>query len=174
MSAVSPEQVQKNKATGRGCLIGLGVFGAILLLLLIVGGVLLYKVLDSPEGRKIVSAVADTTKLTQEAMNAPGTAELRTLGCNQAMVIDTERMMAIMESFTPDAGKTKLSEKTMVTCQMGLMAKTAPSCEEVANGYLAAVPTPAGDFIVQVTMQGASKAKCLKRYSPAGVALDPE
>ena len=174
MSATSPQQVQKNKASGRGCLIALGVFGAILLLSVVVGGIVIYEILDSPQGRKIVSAVADTTKLTQEAMTAPGTAELRKLGCDQALVMDTRRMLTIIQSFAPDAGsEADLSEGTMVMCQTGMLGKAPPTCEDVAKTYLAAVPSPPGDFLVQVAGQGDKKPKCQKRYSQAGVDLDP-
>ena len=172
MANVNPQQVQKNKASGKGCLIALGVFGAFLAVSVIIGGIVVYKIMSSPEGRKIVAAVGETTKLTQEAMKAPGTAELRKLGCDQAMVIDAERMMSIVESFVPDSGgKPDLSEKLMVMCQMGMLGKSPPTCDDVAKTYAAAVPSGTSNFLVQVTAQGDNKPHCQARYSPSGDLL---
>ncbi len=175
MNAHNPQAAQatKNKASGKGCLIALSAFGVVFLLSVIVGGAVIYKLLDSPEGRKIVSAVADTTKLTQEAMTAPGATELRKLGCDPAMIMDTERMGAIVSQFVADAGGAPLADKTLVMCQVGMLVKTAPTCEEVAKTYLAAVPSPAGAFRVQVSASGDAEPKCQKRYSQAGIVIDP-
>jgi hypothetical protein len=167
MNTPSPPNAKK---TGSGCVIALGIFGVIGLLLLVGGGVVAYKVATSPEGSKIISAVGETKKLVDEAGKAPGTKELRKLGCMQAMVMDAERWLTIFENVLPEAGtRAPLDEKVMVICQLGLGAgKSAPTCDDVKTTYLAAVPTPAGDFLVQVTGQGDSKPRCEKRFTQAG------
>lgn len=159
------------KKSGNGCVIALAVFGVIGLLLLVAGGIVAYKVASSPEGSKIISAVGETKKLIDEAGKAPGTKELRKLGCTQAMVMDAERWLTIFESAMPEAGtRAPLNENVMVICQLGFGAgKSAPTCDDVKSTYLTAVPSPAGDFLVQVTAQGDSKPKCEKHYTRAGV-----
>src|SRR5215813_8990460 len=142
-----------DKKTGRGCLIALGVFGAIGVLVLVGGGIVAYKIAQFPQVKKIAGVAYDTKKLIEDAQKAPGTKELRKRGCTQAMVMDAERWMATFSPvFNEASAPPPPEEKLMVICQVGVLARKAvPSCDDVKTTYLAVVPAPSGDLLVQVT-----------------------
>lgn len=151
-----------------GCVIALiavGVIGLVAVILVLVG---LAKVASSPEGQKIVRFVGDSAKMMDEAQKAPGTKELRGKGCMQAMAIDMDKMASLVKDLSPDAGEPPPgSERTLVSCTVGMIATEIPECDDLAKAYAAAA-SPTAPFRVTVQQQGATQAKCTKVYEPSG------
>jgi rhodanese-related sulfurtransferase len=146
----------------------LAVFGVLLLVVAIIGGIVAYKVMSSPEGQKAVSLIGEGAKMTMDSMNAPGTKELKAMGCNQgAAVVDTERLQALGAQLDSDGGGAKINKdaRLMVVCQVGARSSSPPSCDAVAGTYITAVGGKAiGPFVVTVSAQGDSSPKCSVLY----------
>jgi hypothetical protein len=110
-------------------------------------------------------------KIMKEAQTAPGTDELRKLGCDQAMVLDMQRLAKLAEGFND--GGTPLPPDMpgkLVMCVVG-DTSSAPTCTAAAKTYLAAVPTPTKRFAVTVEAQKNNKAQCSEVYDPTGKSL---
>jgi hypothetical protein len=150
----------------RGCLIALGIVVAVLVLLVVLGAIVVHRVASSPEGRKVLGLVRDTARVVGESTNAPGTKELRALGCDSAMVMD---MAAWLRVFGTDGGVPRQSGQLdlFVICGTGLL-KTPPSCERVAETYVGAVGRAGGPFQVMVQRQGRNRPLCALCYDAGG------
>ena len=175
---LAPQQnAPRPKKKGNGCVIALMVLVGFVFLGALGVGIAMWRVMRSPEGQQVWKAASGTMRLMQEAQNAPGAKEVaKQGGCQQALVIDTQQMAELVESFTPDAGTkaalADLREHTMVTCQVGF-ARTPPTCEEIARIYVSAAH-PKEAFRVTVQQQGASTRACEKSYAPSGKELDED
>jgi hypothetical protein len=154
------------KKSGHGCLIALGIVGAVLLALIIVVVVVLQRAANSPEGRKVLGLVRDTARVVGESTTAPGTKELRELGCDSAMVMDMNSWMRV---FGADGGVPRPAGQLdlFVICGAGVF-KTPPSCERVAQTYVGAVGTARGPFQVMVQKQGRNRPLCAVCYDAGG------
>ena len=171
MNYPPPQQqppLQPLKKKGGGCLLALGIAGAGLVVVGIVIMVVAYKFMSSSSGQGVVEA----SKLAMESLQAPGTAELRGIGCAQAAVVDTERMEAVVRKFADDAAATLPNRdfKLQITCQ-ARASGTTPTCEEVARTYHDAVTTPAGRYLVSVNASGSKTASCFALYEPDGTKI---
>lgn len=145
----------------------LAVIGGGLLLVFAIGALVAYKVMSSPEGRTIVGAVGETMRVMRKAQSAPGTKELRKLGCNQPMAMDLEdlaRITQTMDRPPPPPG----AFRTMVLCPVSLWS-TPPSCEEVASTYVRAIGPSDRAFLVMVQQSGKQKPHCSALFDGAGV-----
>jgi hypothetical protein len=138
-----------------GCLIAALVVGGLVLL-----GIIAFIVVVVVIAKKAVG-------IAQEGMNAPGSAEVRALGCDVGMVTDLSKVGSM---FGLDAGAFQGSTQVMVICQMASPQKTAPTCKEVAQAYMKAV-TPPGRFTVQVSANGRQQPYCQEIFSEKGVHL---
>ena len=150
-----------------GCLVALAIVGGIVALIGLAVGVVAYRFATSPDGKKIVSAVASGATLIAKAQNAPGTAELRARGCKPVMVIDAADVEAIAEAFG-DGGTPSVSDDERVHVQcVPARGVAAPTCNDVAATYVAAVGRAAGPFAVTVGASG-SAPMCTGRYLADG------
>jgi hypothetical protein len=159
------------KKRGNGCLVALAIVGGIILLAGLVTAIFVYRFVNSPDGKKVVSAVTSGAALYAEATGAPGTKELAELGCAAPLVIDTGRMQAIAESFG-DAGMGDFSKEVRieVICQAPRVGP-APSCDDVAATYVRAVGGRAGGaFAASVVVPGRDPS-CLEKFSADGKKL---
>jgi hypothetical protein len=158
------------KKSGNGCLIAMAVVGGLLLILGIFVAIGVYKFASSKEGKQLISIVGEGAKVMAEAQTAPGTAELKKLGCKQPMVMSMERLAKIVQEIN-DAGSDDMGGvAVMVMCPVGLLDKP-PSCDDAARTYVSAVPTPPGKFVVNVTVQGKNEPHCNNLYAPDGKRL---
>jgi hypothetical protein len=108
----------------------------------------------------------------QEAQKAPGMRELRKIGCETAMVMETEKLLAIT-AIDGGASPEDASEdvcRLIVTCQGGLF-RTVPTCDQVAGTYVDAVHEASGTFCVMVSSSKDPKPGCQERYSATGASL---
>jgi hypothetical protein len=160
------------KKSGNGCLVALSVVGGIILLGGLVTAFFVYRFVSSPAGQKLVSAVASGATLVSEATTAPGTKELRAIGCNPAMVIDGAQVLAIADALG-DGGKTTVppgEDRLAVVCATPRGA-TKPTCADVAATYVAAVGRAAAPFAVSVGASNGGKPQCEERFSADGVQI---
>ncbi|HEY3358823.1 MAG TPA: hypothetical protein VGQ83_36580 [Polyangia bacterium] len=157
------------KKGASGCLVALGITGGVLLLIGLIGGWAIWRAASSPEGKKVFGLVREAGRVGIEATTAPGTAELRKLGCQQAMVMD---LASLARTFAGDAGVNLKDEDTalMITCQVGFTGK-APSCAQVASTYVGAVGTAKGRFQVTVQQQLKPAPACTECFDPKGAAI---
>lgn len=152
----------------RASLLALGIGSGALVLAAVVGGVFLLRACSGGSGGGATTAAPDRGATAVAAgMTANGTAEMRQLGCEQALVVD-------MASVLGGAGRIEPGEpRWMVTCDVGTGAAPAPACEKVASVYFAAVGTPDGNVCVRVSRTGAAQPSCSRLYASTGADLGP-
>jgi hypothetical protein len=132
----------------------------------------LWRLWQDPNVRNVARAVKEGTEIFVEARSAPGTDELREMGCDEAMAIDFDRVLKLAERFN-DGGVTVPDEQQpdkLVMCQVR-RANNAPTCTAVASTYLAAAPRPKGNIWVMTQAQGSNERQCSRMYSPDGKDL---
>jgi hypothetical protein len=169
---MGPLPPPKKKGISTGCIIAIVMvllfFGGIGAVVLVIG----YTVSQDKDVQNVFGAIGDATKIVAEAQTAPGTAELRGLGCEQAMALDPAKMAKIADRFT-DAGVAPPSTANfdrIVMCQVSAFG-TAPSCDDAARAYVRGA-SPSNNFMLSV--QEANKHRsCGGIYSPAGALLTP-
>ena len=164
---VPPTQQQKKGMSG--CVIALLVLGGVLVVMCLIGGVAMWRVSQSEDGKKVFSALGKGVQMAQKGLTAPGTEELRRAGCSQAMVLETDDIMGVVDIFV-DAGERQAARQelpeVMVMCQ-GRVFDDLPDCATVAKTYVEAVH-PAAPFNVTVQKQGNNKPICQQRYASDG------
>lgn len=160
------------RRANRSCMILLVVMGVIALVcsgVLAVGGVILYR---QPAVRQAARALGAVAGITYEAMNAPGTAELRRRGCQQAMIFTPELLERFMTAFQPDAGASSLADMenmALVVCGLGWTGDVG--CDVAARVYLDTRPGPTENVAVTVTGQMDQRPRCSGLYGPDGSRL---
>ena len=173
--AQPPMGPPKKKGIPTGCIIALVsimlFFGIIAAAVFFIG----YRVSQDKDVQNVIGAIGDATKIMAEAQSAPGTDELRALGCEQAMALDPVKLIKIGDRFT-DAGvappsTTPSDVHMMVVCQVSVLG-TAPSCDDAARAYVRGA-SPSSKFMLSV-QQGSGKHKqCSGIYSPSGTLVGP-
>jgi len=158
------------RKSGRGCLIALAVVGGLVLLASIGIGIGVYLFASSPTGKSAFKIVGEGTRIATEGMKAPGAAEVRKLGCEQAMVINMKDF-AVLFAEIADADVSTIPDELIVTCQVGRF-KTTPTCDAVASTYVKAVGKAPQNFVTSVTPQG-GKSVCQNEYDPTGTLIGP-
>lgn len=154
------------KKSGGGCLMAILIVGGVFALIAVVSAFFAWRFATSPDGQKLVAAVGSGAAILSDAAKAPGTKELRALGCATALVFDARRVQEVAATFG-DAGKIPKEEVLVVTCSVNL-ASSAPTCDQVASTYVAAVGTAASGFTAAVDVGGDTKKGCNARYLADG------
>lgn len=150
----------------RGSVLALGIGSGALVLVLAVGGALLVRGCGSGSGAVGTTAAPDRgATAATEGMSAKGTAEMRQLGCEQALVVDMARVLGSPSRIEPG------EPRWMVTCDVGAGSAPAPGCERVASAYFSAVGTSDGNVCVRVSRSGASRPSCSRLYASTGADL---
>ena len=125
-----------------------------------VGGVTAFMMSDA--GR----AVREATSSAMNAQNAPGTEDLRALGCETAGVMDMSAFARLVgeddESLPPEM---QAMMERMVIC-----ASASLTCEDVAETYRAS-QAPEKPFVVVVSAASGSSPRCQQVISPDGEVL---
>jgi len=161
-SSLNAGPATKTKAKGGGCLKALGIAAAVLFVVGVVGGILIYRYVQTPEGHRVFKLATGVTKMAAGSLRAPGTEELRKLGCAQAIVMTGEDIETLAMEIA-DAGpipKRGGHAPIMVRCSLGFTDK-AIGCDEVAATYRAAVPPAPGTIPrrLNVAVQRAASTK---------------
>ncbi|MBW2713296.1 MAG: hypothetical protein JRC77_06045 [Deltaproteobacteria bacterium] len=134
---------------------------------------------DCEECHKYASIFMGVFDEMQTAMVAPGTKEMRKLGCDQAMAIDMGKFAKFTEAFEEDieseGPNEELSGITMVFCQYGsLFDSDGPVCDEVVHAYISgANPLIEDELAVMVQHSNAEEPECAAFYSGDGEYLRP-
>jgi hypothetical protein len=97
-------------------------------------------------------------------LRAKGTEELKQLGCDQAIVMDMQRLLG-------DASPLRDGEpRYVVTCDVA--SGPGPSCERAATVYFTAAGGASdGNVIIRVLSSGSATPVCSRLYAPSGAAL---
>lgn len=159
---------RKPKRGRTGCLVALGVVLALLLALVGAG----WYALQSDEAQAILGLLEDTAQATKQAQTAPGTAELRALGCSDAMVLDLQGLLAKVEQRFPDEVRGRLENGQRVVTCYAPRAEGAPSCKAVAQTYFAAGKGKAR-FLTQVVLPDGATV-CEEDYDEEGRRFFPD
>lgn len=158
------------KKGGNGCLIALAVVGSLALLGAIAGGIGIYLVATSDVAKTTFKVLGEGTKIVEKGLKAPGTTEIRGLGCEQAMVIDMKDFAVLMSDILDAGPDAAMPEGLMVTCQLRGGAR-APSCDDVASTYVSAVGVASSQFVVSVQRQGNNNPICQSTYDETGTLI---
>lgn len=147
-------------------------------LLVIVGiGVATYRWANRPDNREKLGAVSDLIKMGVESATAPGTAELRALGCSNAVVMDGERLNVLTERLQRLAGDrdggSAAVEVQMATLFCGVPKGKSLGCDQVARAYAQAVPTAPEPYLIVVQEdRGRGAPLCQGLYDRSGQLVE--
>ena len=159
-SSLSGNAPQK-KSPRRGCLIAAIVIVVLVVLAAAIGGILIFRFTRSEAGQKAIGLARSVA----EGAKAPGMAELREMGCDQAFVLEKGDMI---ESGVLSGGKATEGSKApafLVVCRAVSM-DPPPACEAVAETYVRSLggiaPHP---FSVTVIRDFGKDPECFVQYS---------
>lgn len=152
-----------------GWLIALVVVASVVLVGMIGAGVGVYLLATSDVGKTTIKVIGEGSKLAAKGVTAPGTTEIRALGCEQAVVVDSKDVSAIVNDLV-DGGFDAGLDFLVVTCQVGAKA-AAPSCDDVARTYVRAVGTASSPFMASVQRDGEQNALCEATYDASGALI---
>jgi hypothetical protein len=143
-----------------GCAIAAIIAGVVVLLGVLAVVAVLFLVV-----KKAGQVVGDMQAAVKEAQNAPGTSELRSAGCTQAMALDPAKfakqaLKDIPGNYDIDAGS-----GLFVSCQVP--AGTKMTCGEVAKTFVAAPTHQPGPFTASVTDPQGNES-CARDYDASG------
>jgi len=158
------------KGLSTGCIVAMA---AVLLFFVSVGGVIAfigYKISTNKDVQNVMGAIGDAAQIAADAQSAPGTSELRGLGCEVAMALDAAKLQKLGTSFM-DAGTPPPPPEVdrIVMCQVGTFG-TPPACDDAARAYVLGA-APSGKFMLSVTANRVQT--CGGVYSPGGTLVSP-
>lgn len=163
--APGPPSPPKKKSNGLATLFV--IIGVGLVVLGIVGGFGAYLVLSSAKGRAMVGAMGEAVKISAKASKAPGTKELRALGCSEAMVMRVEDVEKLAGRF--ERGPTEEASFGETVVCVARPWGSAPSGERVAKTYVGAVGPRPKPFFVNVQQSG--KVDSTELFDGSGVPM---
>lgn len=153
-------------------MIVLVVLGGLVMALALTALIAGYRFLKSDRGRVVVGVLGDGYQLIKKARSAPGTRELRQMGCNEAMVMDADDLRRMLEKHVEDAradaGASPFGD--YVYCKVSLLTKPL-ACNDVARKYVAAAGARRKSFIVAVEKAGGG-AYCTEQYDGTGTVRE--
>ncbi len=130
--------------------------------------------LNSETGQKLAKGVSEAMALAEEAMNAPGTDELRQAGCSEPMVLQLGRMAALLESMGATEGPIPFGEgippeTMMVICNAS--GSTQIACGDIASTYGGATDATAPFIVVSENGRGTEGSGCQGLFDATGRKL---
>jgi len=150
--------------------------------LLLVGGVGLYLFFRTEQGKKMVTIFREGTALLAEATLAPGTGELRGIGCETALVVPAGKIVDLFRQLDPegktgDVGEGFLGvaglpvETPVVFCVQKRGQAGTPDCASAAKVYASVLSPPPERFAVLMVPRNNDLAGCSGVYAPDGTRL---
>ena len=163
---------QKNQ----GCLIAVLILVGLIVVCMVVAGVVVYRLSQDPEVRKVFTAAREGLSVYVEARSAPGTEQMRSLGCRQAMAVDLKRLsLLINEARDDEEAPVDIEDvaSPFLYCIVGWRSEL--TCEQLTQAYVRAVPTAPEKMLVQIMVEKLPEAeqRCAGTYSRAGEMLEP-
>ena len=172
MQQPPPPRPPVQKRSNRGCFIALAIVAGVGLLVVGAGAFGIYRFAHSTQGKQVFGTIGDMAQLAAEAQHAPGTKEVAALGCDTAMAMDMDRMQSIMHERFDASAAAPSKFSMMVICQVGMFAKSSPTCDNVARAYVAAAGPPARGFAVNVQRSGGGASPlCSTLYDSSGTKV---
>ncbi len=165
MHAAPPQK----KGCSTGCWIALAVVGGLFVIGGGIAGYVVWSIAQDPDVKKAIGVVSGGLGLIKDAQTAPGTSELKRMGCQEALVFDVEKLFDFAEEHNPEKGKFKRPQAdigALVLCQT---PKKKLSCEDIAEAYVDAAE-PDEEFAVTVSHTDA-KRNCSERFDKNGKSL---
>lgn len=154
-----------SEANPRGGLVAIAVAGAGIALGAVLAVVLAVRSCGGDAKPPASHGPAGNASVAVEGERAPGTVELRALGCDPAIVVDMARLLGGASRIEPG------EPRTMVTCDVAASGDP-PGCDRVAVTYFRAIGGTAGDPVaVRVLRGGAAAPVCSHLYAPNGADL---
>jgi hypothetical protein len=139
-----------------------GAGGAVVVLVLVALGV---RYLRSDPTVAAPAGPDHGAQVASDGMHARGTNELRKLGCDPAIVMDMAQLLGDASAVRPG------EPRYVVSCDV--TAGQAPTCEQVAGVYFAAVGGGAmGNVSLRVSRSGTSAPLCSQVYAPSGARVE--
>ena len=177
---IGPEPIGPPKRSG--CRLALYTIFGLGLFAIVAVGIALWLFLESEQGQRVVEAAKQGASWMTEASQAPGTAELREAGCNNALVSEMSKAIDTFMAFLPDeTQKSELLEEMesaggletqwLVMCSLSPLGATEPDCGELARTYADAVPSAPESFLLVVLRQGDDAPSCRGIYSADGTLV---
>ena len=154
----------------------LGAFAVVAL----VGGVGLYLFLRTGEGQKLLAIAKEGSALLSEAALAPGTGELRSIGCDSALALPAGRILDLLRQIGPEARTAAIEEgfvsaggldPAMPVVFCAQQRPGTPDCVSAAKIYASAVAPPPARFVVLMAPRPGNLAGCSGVYGPDGSRL---
>ena len=166
-----PQQMPPAKKGPSGCLIALAILGGLVVLGIAAIAFGLWRFSKTEDGKALVDGVQKGYAASVEAQSAPGTNELRTMGCATAAVFDNAKL-AKTWSYGDGGLKTTTQRDLRRTVVCGTSFTTdPPPCDQVAATYVRAVgPVPEG-FVVVTSKAGHTTPICQASFSPDATRL---
>lgn len=125
---------------------------------------LVVRALSGNAGAVQTGAPSEGAVVATEGMNAPGTAALRQLGCDPAIVIDMSRLLGDASAVRPG------EPRYVVTCDVP--GPQAPTCDRAAQTYFGATSgAVVGNVDVRVSRPGSTTPLCAHLYAPSGALI---
>ncbi len=153
------------------------VMGALMALMLALVAVAVVAYRNCEDCPKYASMIFEGFGDIQAGMVAPGTDNVRALGCDQAFAIGMDKFSALIEAVEEDGEAITKNETflnaTMVMCkQVSVFTPDGPDCHEVVDAYISGAH-PGEDEVLGVIVQGnGSQARhCAAFYSGSGEFL---
>lgn len=166
-----------------GCQLALYTIFGVGLLVVVAIGIAVWLFLESEEGQQVVEAAKQGASWITEASQAPGTAELREAGCNNALVSEMSQAIDVFVGFLHDeTQKSELLEEMksargldtqrLVMCSLSPIGGTEPDCGALARTYADAVPSAPEHFLLVVLREGDDAPTCRGIYSTDGTLVE--
>ena len=154
-----------------GWVIALGIVGGVVFLGIVVVVVAVVAFMRSDIGQTTIKVVGASKHLIEKGTAAPGAANVRAMGCDQALVWTMADFQEMMDAFDASVGAGRSPDDVMVMCQVQGM-HPPPKCDDVAATYVTAVGGSAnGEITVIVQQQGNNHPICQDRYDSSGSYL---
>ncbi|MCC6642923.1 MAG: hypothetical protein IT386_17315 [Deltaproteobacteria bacterium] len=146
----------------------------------LVGGVGLYLFLRTEEGKKVLAIAKQGSALLSEAAVAPGTHELRSIGCETALAVPAGRILDLLRQIGSEARTDEITEGFVSVG--GLASETpvvfcaqeqagTPDCASAAKVYASVAGPPPARFVVLMAPRPGDLAGCSGIYGPDGSRL---
>jgi len=159
-----------------GCLLA---FLIVLGLTVVGGGIVGYLIWREVGG--LVGGVAEIAGIMTDAAKAPGTKEMKAAGCDEAFVIDTDKLQKVVNKLEAEIAKkesrdpkpmedlTKDGTAFLVTCVV--KKSDPPKCADIAKAYVEG-GEPNEKFLVTVSKNSQSgEASCAEIFDKKGKSL---
>jgi len=168
--------VQPNSKKRRLPLIAYLLLGGVGALILTCGAGVAW-LASSKRGKQFLEATRETARVIETATTAPGTVELRELGCDDTMVVQGSELFGAMERFglgVPGASSTDdfPVDMLIVFCRSDALSDAPPPCDVLARSYGSAVPAAPERFAVISEQRARRGHGCRGVYSPQGELLE--